>query len=214
MGLINNYVESRNFEQLRGDSTETSDWSPITENHDISDGATLTSVTGAILNSDDRAIPWGLPSKYLFKDTFSLSDSSSSISIDTSDIALSVDKDSRFGNTDSLEKQWTNMEAESFMVWLQIETFPNFDKRYGSLSTTLKKGETYTIAISQNTDLSNFDVKKYVVFTTTNALGDSPVLGWFFLVASIYVLFFMLPGMIILEYMKATERWWFKPSEN
>lgn len=150
----------------------------------------------------------------MFKDTFSLSDSTSSISIDTSDIALSVDKDSRFGNTGSLDKQWTSMEAESFMVWLQIETFPNFDKRYGSISTTLKKGQTYTITVSQNTDLSDFDVKKYVVFSTTNALGDSPVLGWFFLVASIYVLLIMLPGMIILEYMKATERWWFKKSED
>jgi hypothetical protein len=121
-----------------------------------------------------------------------------------------VDKDSRFGNTDSLEKQWTNMEAESFMVWLQVELFPSFDKMYGKISTTLKKGETYTITVAQTLDLSGFDVDKYVVFSETNALGSSSILGWIFLVASIYILFIALPGVLILEYMKVTQKGWFK----
>ena len=57
MGLINNYIVSRNFAQLRGDETGTDDCSPITKNTDISDNATLTSVSSVTLSGDDDAIP-------------------------------------------------------------------------------------------------------------------------------------------------------------
>ena len=95
-GSHKNYVESRNFIQLRGESKSTSNCSPITKNKDIPtnlrDFSNSTDLIG-----DNGAIPCGLPAKYFFQDSFTLADSSGSqITIDSKDIALGVDKDSRF----------------------------------------------------------------------------------------------------------------------
>lgn len=95
-GSHKKYVESRNYQQLRGDTTSTSNCSPVSKNEDIRTPLTQFNST-TVLDPDEGAIPWGLPAKYYFQDEFTLSVSGgSAFSIDSSDIALKVDKNSRF----------------------------------------------------------------------------------------------------------------------
>lgn len=170
--------------------------------------------TNVALNPTDSAIPCGLPAKYLFRDEFRLLDSTSTqIVIDSSDIALSVDKNSRFGNTDDDSKQWANLEDQHLMVWFQVEAFYNFDKLYGEISTTLNKGTNYTIEIQNLSDLTDFDVEKYVVFSTTSFLGGDYVLGWIFLLAFIY-LTGLIVVMLIMEILKVKQKGPFKKAVN
>jgi len=118
-GSHKQYVESRNYEQLRGETTSTSSCTPITDNKDIS--TTLSSFqSNSLLGADDNAIPCGLPAKYYFQDTFSITNSSGdSVNIISTDIALDVDKDSRFSNNaGSIDKQWTDLEDQRYGIYL------------------------------------------------------------------------------------------------
>lgn len=213
-GNHKNYIDSKSFKQLRGNTISgTGDCSPVETNEDIAD--TLTSVTGTTLNDDDTAYPCGLGPKYVFNDTFGLTDSSgTTFTLDDSNIALYIEKESRFGNTDSLERQWLDMADQHFMVWMRVELFPVFDKMYAKVDGTLKAGEPYTVSITNNYVHDGFSIKKSVVFSTTNGLGEDLVLGWFFMVASWIVLLVLVPGMIVLEILKAKDMLpWLKQNE-
>lgn len=126
-GSHKNYIASRSFEQLRGEKLDDkSECSPIEENDDIE--SPLDSYNGSgELEGDATAYPWGLAAKYVFKDEFTLVEGlSTSVSIDQSDVAIYVDKHSRFDNSNNIDQQWLDMSEESFMVWMQMELFPTF----------------------------------------------------------------------------------------
>lgn len=203
-GSHKNYVESRSYPQLRGDEGDSvSDWSPITENEDV--GSSLSDFGNTVtLDDDEDAIPCGLAAKYVFQDTFSILDTSdsSTVAIDTSSVALSVDKDSRFGNTDDLTEQWYDMDLESFNVWMQIELFPTFSKLYGKVGQTLQKGRTYNVTVTYNDNYDEFDVERSIIFKNTSYLGEDKVLGFVFLTASIIMIHLTI-AMFVLEMLKA-----------
>ena len=112
------------------------------------------------------------------------------MTVDQGDVALRVDKDSRFANTNDLGRQWLDHEDPQLMVWMQVELFPSFKKLYGTVGSTLKKGETYTLTVSNLWYYPSFETTRSVVITESNGLGENPSLGWIFLAASI-VLFIL-----------------------
>jgi len=91
------------------------------------------------------------------------------------------------------------------MVWFQIETFPNFDKLYGEIDGKLTKGTEYTFTVDHKSDYSDFDVKKYIVLSTTSFTGKNLGLIFIFGGAFLYVIFLII-GFSVLEYLKQNDK--------
>ena len=210
-GSHKDYAGSRSYTQLRGESiSDTDAWSPVRYNRHI-DSDLRNYQNTETLNGTDIAYPWGLAAKNVFNDifhniTYDEDNTSNTIYIDQTDIALSVDKDSKFSNVDGKEDdQWKNMEDESFMVWMQIELFPNFKKLHGRINRTLKKGMQYTFNIYYDDKYDQSNVERYIVLSTTSVLGEDKVLGWIFFFASLMMISLSI-AMVYLEYLKAKEK--------
>lgn len=185
-GNHRNFIKSRSFMQLRDStSSATSDCSPVSENEDVS--TPLNNLNNIALDPSDDANPCGLAAKYWFDDDYMLYNTvtTSQITIKETGIAHSVDKNSRFKNTDNyLDKQWVNKENEHFMIWFQTDAFPTFIKLWGKVQGDLMKGTQYRIQINNQWDSDSIDVKKYVYFSETNAFGgDNPTFGILYTVA-------------------------------
>lgn len=84
---------SRSYEQLRGNKVSSSVFcSPVSKNEDV---PVTLSYTNQTLEATGNAYPCGLIAKYRFTDRFSMS-GSSQVTIDTSGIAQSNDKNIKF----------------------------------------------------------------------------------------------------------------------
>ena len=59
---------------------------------------------------------------------------------------------------------------EHFIVWMRTAGLPNFRKLWGKIEEDLKPGY-YKVIIENNYQVDTFDGSKYVVLSTTNALG-------------------------------------------
>ena len=209
-GSHKDYAGSRSYTQLRGESiSDTDAWSPVRYNRHI-DSDLRSYLNNTLLTSSNIAYPWGLAAKNVYNDTLNSityeEENTSNIldiPIDKTDIALSVDKDSRFSNVDGKEdEQWINMEDESFMVWMQIELFSNFKKLHGKINRTLKKGTQYTFNIYYDDKYDQSGIERYIVLSTTSVLGEDKVLGWIFFFASLMMISLSI-AMVYLEYLKA-----------
>ena len=172
-----NYVKSKSVAQLRGESVSSySTCSSVEHNSDLNSPTSIT--TGAALSSSATAYPWGLIAKYEFIDTFKLYDSSGNqITLDSSNIALSIDKTSRFKNSNDKSQQWIDLTDQHFMVWSRIETLPWFDKLYAKVSSILKAGSQYTVSITNKYVHSSFDIKKRIIISSAQYMGRDPGLG-------------------------------------
>ena len=198
-GNHKNYVKSKSTSQLRGNTYSDGKCTPIEKNSDI--GSPTSIVTGSLLTSSNYAYPCGLIAKYFFTDTFSIKDSSgNAVTLDETNIALNIDKDTRFKNTDNKSQQWLDFTNQHFMNWERVETFPWFDKLYAKVSTKLKAGELYTVTIQNNYVYSKFDIKKSIVVSSTNGLGDNPGLPIIFLTMGGFILGFLVPALLILKF--------------
>lgn len=69
-----------------------------------------------------------------------------------------------------LKKQWTDIEKDSFIVWMRTAGLPNFRKLYGKIQSDLPAGDYY-LEIINNFDVSSFEGSKHFVLSTTNVLG-------------------------------------------
>jgi hypothetical protein len=194
-----NFVDSRSYPQLRGKLlSSASVCEPVERNRDVREP--LLSIEDSVLGPGEVAHPCGLPAKYVFSDAFAVADAAGApLRIDSSDIALGFERNSRFSNSGQRGKQWLDLASEHVMVWFRTELFPDFDKQYGRLEGTLRKGQTYVLTVQNNYIHPDFDLKKSFVFKTTNGLGEDKVLAWIIFLASMYVLLIMIPGLIILE---------------
>uniref|UniRef100_A0A7S3JAK5 Cell cycle control protein 50A n=1 Tax=Euplotes harpa TaxID=151035 RepID=A0A7S3JAK5_9SPIT len=205
------YVKSRSYDQLRGSSASKSSvdkfCTPIIENIDI---PVNVSFTGMKLNDTDLAYPCGLIGKYRFTDRFELRDANNTvISIDSGDIANSVDVNDKFKNFNNPgSKQWLDFEDQHLMVWYQMESFPFFRKFYGKIKpasgSTLAKGK-YTMTVKDQWDTKQFKGEKYLYFSTINGLGGTNMfLGVVFIVVAILVLAVMAT-ILIFECVKGSK---------
>lgn len=200
-GNHKNYVKSKSTSQLRGNTYSGSTCSPITTNSDV--GSPTSIVTGATLPSSDTAYPCGLIAKYMFSDTFSVRESSgTAVALDETDIALSIDKDSRYKNTDNKAQQWLDFTNQHLMNWQRVQTFPWFDKLYAKVQTKLKAGTQYVVTVQNNYSYSKFDIKKSVVVSSAGGLGENISLPIIFMAMGGLVLGVLLPALCILEVLK------------
>jgi len=136
-------------------------------------------LNGEVLNVNVVANPCGLIAKYFFNDRFKLeTDAGEQIAIDETNIAHSVDRNSKFKaaqvESGSYEDvQWLNVTDEHVMVWFQMESFPNFIKLWGHIDSELKEGETYRLTIENKYDVSAFEGKKFVYLSEVNDFGGT-----------------------------------------
>lgn len=146
-GNHRNFIKSRSFAQLRGNPGEgISYWSPIKKNDDIA--ASLVNLNNAPLDGDDEANPCGLTAKYLFSDSFTLSynSNSSTINIDETGIAHSVDRNSRFQRPNNYASiQWHDTEDEHLMIWFQTDAFSIFVKLWGFIDEDIQEGMVHNL---------------------------------------------------------------------
>lgn len=144
---------------------------------------THLSVGGYPLNPNSTLSPCGNIAKNVFTDNFTLSftDSAgqtSQITIDETNIARMSDRTVTFKRaSDYLESQWIDVENEHFMVWMSMETFTEFDKRWGTINEDLASG-TYTVTINNVWPTANRGVTKYFVLSKPKNLGSASYFGY------------------------------------
>lgn len=116
------------------------------------DSSRFKTYTGLPLSGNDFANPCGLVAKAFFNDSYTLTDKndgkSEVVEIKSDGIANEYDKKHVFKKMNNSEKvQWINVEdgkiifilhLERFMVWMQMETFPNFRKIWGRIESNIQ----------------------------------------------------------------------------
>lgn len=172
------YLSSKSISQLTGDKSvsiknikNSGDCSPIISNKDMNFTVNATSLDDLILQPDELAIPCGLMAKSFFNDTYlnwTLDDEE--FFPNETGIALEKDRElHRFEYNESL--QWTSMTDEHFLVWMRPAFYTNFKKLWARIDRDFKNGSNLALVIENNYDVSRYDGKKYLVFSTTNILG-------------------------------------------
>lgn len=193
------YLKSKNLNQLRGNSVTKDDvkddCDPIITNKDI--GKTNNVNGKPDLNENEVAIPCGLMAKTFFNDTFfDWKIDGKNITVDEKNIAYAKDLDLYKKEIDT-SKQWMSLTDEHFIVWMRPSGLPNPKKLWGRIRQDLKKGNKLTLKVQNNYDVSIYEGKKKLVFSTTNFLGGKNVfLGVSFVVVgcltlALTVLFFV-----------------------
>lgn len=200
-----NFIKSKSYKQLRGSGVTLSDWSPIKYNSDVGSPKSIISPFSALAPTSP-AYPWGLMPKYMFNDTFLLSDSSGNdIKLSQDDIALYIDKN-KFKNSDNLAQQWKDFTDQSFMVWSRIDIFSEFEKLYAKSSMQLIANQKYKITITNNYSHQDFDLVKKIVVSSTSKFGHDIALGIIFTIGGGFVAIILIPALWILEYIKWRKR--------
>ena len=190
------YIKSKSNKQLKGkwlsESDIKNDCDPIKLNKDLYEGITAIDENKTLLDPNAVAHPCGLIAKSLFNDTFEIKSQNGSedIVISGEDIAWSIDK-KKYKNLDSenLNKQWTNVEDERFMVWMRPAALPDFRKPWGRINKDLKKGN-YVLTVDNKYPVKSFDGEKYFILSTVNALGGK---NYF-----LGILYFVVGGISII----------------
>lgn len=123
------------------------------------DSSKYFSFKGYPLDQYDIANPCGLVAKSYFNDEFKLFDSNNKIFfINETGIANSFDKDYMYRRaSDYIESQWIDVENEHFMVWMRMETFPEFKKIWGRIDVDLIAG-VYKFNITNSKDFKLFQI--------------------------------------------------------
>ena len=180
------YVKSKNYMQLRGKkvSDKKIDFSckSMSRNRDhfidVSEDEIL-SYKSKIMPKDSIMNPCGLIANSIFTDEFELYnlDDKNTIKIDQKEIALAIDIEKIFKNNKNSENiQWFDKENEHFMVWMNMELFPNFIKKWGHINKNLPKGK-YKIIIDNKWGKAKWGVKKYFVLAKGNIFGSEIFFG-------------------------------------
>jgi hypothetical protein len=72
------------------------------------------------------------------------------ITINENGISNQYERDYMFKrDEDYLKTQWIDVEDEHFIVWMQMESFSDFQKLYGKIETDLSPG-TLTVSIKSS----------------------------------------------------------------
>lgn len=170
------YINSRSTQQLAGESVADSslrtDCSPAVTNAQMDKTVGADKTTP--LTAGSVAVPCGLIAKSLFNDTFLLHDPSNvNVTIDDQNIVWPSDKGTKFKNPKTPidnAVQWIDMEDPHFIVWMRTAGLPDFRKLWGRIDTDLPAGD-YSVIITNQYPVKDFDGKKKVVLSTTGPFG-------------------------------------------
>lgn len=180
------YVRSKIYPQLRGESvTDTSNCDKMKTNKDFfGKDKEMISFTGKPLKSNDLMNPCGLIARSFFNDSYKLYNSKNeTIAIDESNIAYNPDKKYMFKNNEDKDKQWIDVENEHFIIWMNIELFSDFIKRWGYIDKDLDPGN-YLVEIEVNWNHPDLETKKYFVLANPGKFGNKTFSGYTFIVAA------------------------------
>ena len=201
-------IESKNWRELRGEETNTKigcrnayymnemfeENSPHYQNE-----------WGHTFNGTDRASPCGLLARSFFNDTFELmNENGTYITIEETGIASPYLKKKFFKRRkDYQNNQWIDVENEHFINWMNIETFNNFQKVWGKITTDLQPGKYYLI-VNDNYDYNISEYgKKYFIISNTNVFGINNLAGYFFIGVAGYLSLIIL--ILSLKYLLCKE---------
>jgi hypothetical protein len=156
----------------------------------------LKSYTGKPLREEAELNPCGKIAFNYFDDDYKLfvlvGENQSQILINETGIAYSTDKQISFKrNSNSSWTQWIDVENEHFMVWMNMETFPTFYKKWGHIDQDLIK-TNYLLEIDYNWNVDSNGVLKSFVIASAQQLGSESFLGYAFLFAAVLSFFSML----------------------
>lgn len=172
------YVKSKNDDQLNGkkktlqEIKDSGDCDPVITNQDMGKLMNYEGTKFTEEQLNDLAVPCGLIAKSYFNDNYlnwKLDDEN--LEVDEKGIAWDADIKMKYKNQEDMSKQWIDMENEHFIVWMRPAGLKNFRKLWGRIRTNLKKGQKITLDIVNNYDVTKFDGKKYLVFSTVNSFG-------------------------------------------
>jgi hypothetical protein len=149
----------------------------------------MKSYAGMPLRPEAELSPCGKIAFNYFNDSYKLfsneGEKQSQIYINETGIAHSADRITTFKrNANSSWTQWTDVENEHFMVWMNMETFPTFYKKWGHSNQDLTKS-VYTLEIDYNWDVETNGVLKSFVISSAQQLGSESFIGYAFLVAAV-----------------------------
>jgi hypothetical protein len=169
------FVKSRDYPQLRGESRSNSDLKTCGNFKTMDD--MLSNAQLAVLNytGDETASPCGLAAKYYPSEHFIVSDADGvEVQVKHSEIAWTSDIDYVFQEADD-DSPWVDVEdgkayAERFMTWMRTAPQTTFRKLWGVIEHDMDEGY-YTVMISNSFDVSTWDGEKRIVLATAGQFG-------------------------------------------
>ena len=210
------YVKSKNYAQLRGEkvSNKTIDSSCkyMSRNIDHFKGENknkILSYKNFAMDENSIMNPCGLIADSLFDDTFKLYDSNgNNIQIFQKNITHQIDREKNFKNNENSQNiQWFDKENEHFIVWMNMELFPHFIKKWGYIRKDLPKGK-YKIVIDNKWGKPQWEVKKYFVLAKGNKFGTGKIFGYILIICSCLEFLF-----IIIIYLSKYRKKKFNPED-
>ena len=180
------FVKSKLYPQLRGESvSDTSNCDNMKTYKDLfgDNDENRVSFTGQPLNPKDLMDPCGLIARSFFNDTFALLKGNESIKINETGIVYSSDKKYMFKRNENPNNQWIDVENEHFMVWMNMELFSTFLKKWGHIDKDLEAG-TYDIEIENNWVNNDWDTKKYFVIVSPGKFGNKTFIGYVLIIGA------------------------------
>jgi len=167
------YKSSVNWKQARGDDLEKEELSSCKPYRTMEDLGRILSKEdmGGELGQHDIANPCGLIAKTLFNDTFELLDpQGQSLELSFDDLIIDAVKD-RYERTDDWkDKQWTDVEDEHYIVWMETSGMPSSKKLWARIDSDLPEGK-YTLRVKSYYDLEEFDGEKWASLSTATHFG-------------------------------------------
>ena len=183
------FVKSKSFEQLRGKETNSlKNCGELKKNSDYFTmiDSVIPSFTNETLDSNGNMDPCGLIAGNFFNDEFTLFyDNGTEIIINQTGIAYESDKKYSFKNNKHYSTtQWKDKEDEHFMVWMNMELFPHFLKKWGHIDHQIEQG-TYTLEINWKWGSDDWNTKKYFVLAKSHKLGNQKFFGYILIVGAV-----------------------------
>lgn len=176
------YVKSQAPKQLRGDDFATEqDYaeylrkSCVESNFDKCTSGEVK-VTGD--PSHYYCNPCGLVARSFFTDEFRLTSGGTDVELSKTDVAWPRDAAEKFHITGP-DNEWNRrtpaedalVTDPDFIVWMRTAALPDFRKLRGVIPETLNAGQTLTLTVYNNYDVSSFGGKKKVVLSTMSWIG-------------------------------------------
>lgn len=203
------YVKSKNYAQLRGEKVSDkiidSSCKYMSRNKDHfrnGNKSQILSYANQTLNQNSIMNPCGLIADSMFNDIFNLYDlNRNKINITEKEIALEIDTEKIYRNSNNSKYlQWYDKENEHFIVWMNMELFPNFIKKWGYINQNLLKGE-YSIEIINNWGKNKWDIIKSFILAEGNKFGTEKFFGYILIICfSLEILFILI--IYITKYKK------------
>ena len=149
------------------------------------DSTKLVSYTGNQLDPEGVLNPCGKIARNFFNDRFTLyrEKDKQPILINETNIAYEADKKLLFKRGDNTT-QWIDVEDEHFIVWMNMETFNGFTKKWGSVEQDLLRGN-YTLFIDYQWPVEKYQAKKKFVISSATGFGTASFFGWALIKASV-----------------------------